>query len=208
MNEKPVDKKELLQKFRTQGILDAARRVISRRGLSGTTMEQVAEEAGISKATIYLYFKNKEALYSHCVLDGFDLILEKMRESAEGVKDPMDRLRVLLAAQVAAIENDRDFFRVFMTERMGQFLDQTTEFGQEFAKRHEAYTALISGVLREAAGKGLIKDIDPVKGAFLLFSMLRGMSMCKLVNGDDTPLSAETGLILDVFINGVGKKAV
>ncbi len=203
-----MDKKELLQKFRTQGILDAARRVIAMKGLSGTTMEQVAEEAGISKATIYLYFKNKDALYSNCVIDGFDLMLEKMRDSAAGVKDPLDRLRALLTAQVSAIEQERDFFRVFMTERMGQFLDQTTEFGQEFAKRHKDYTALISDVLKEAVKKGLIKNIDPEKGAFLLFSMLRGMSMCKLVNKDDTPLSGETGLILDVFINGIGKKGV
>jgi len=197
-----TDKKELLQKFRTQGILAAARKVIATKGLAGTTMEQVAEEAGISKATIYLYFKNKEALYSHCVIDGFDAMLECMKEAAAPVNDPIDRLRTLLEAQVSSIEMNRDFFRVFMTERMGQFLDQSTIFGREFAKRQQEYTGLIAGVLRQAAKKGLIKGVDPEKGAYLLFSMLRGMSMFKLVNRDDTPLSEETGFILDIFLNG------
>jgi AcrR family transcriptional regulator len=197
-----TDKKELLQKFRTQGILAAARKVIARKGLAGTTMEQVAEEAGISKATIYLYFKNKEALYSHCVIAGFDAMLECMRQASAQVRDPVERLRVLLDAQASSLEMDRDFFRVFLTERVSQFLDQSTEFGQEFARRQQEHTSMIAGVLRQAAKKGLIKEVDPEKGAYLLFSMLRGMSMFKLVNGDDTPLSEETGLILDIFLNG------
>jgi AcrR family transcriptional regulator len=48
---------------RPSQILDAALDVFESRGLSGARLEEIAEEAGISKGTIYLYFENKEALF-------------------------------------------------------------------------------------------------------------------------------------------------
>jgi len=203
VTKKAYTKKELVQRFRTEGILDAARRVIARRGLDKTTMEQVAEEAGISKATIYLYFKNKEALYFHCVMERFDALLALMRESLVGVDDPVKKIETLVVTQVRAIEQDKDFTRVFLTESMGVFLDHTTDFGQEFKKRHDEFTAIYADTLKEAMDKGQLREADPVKAFSLLFSMVRGMAMCKLLFKDGTPLSSEVGLILGVFFNGL-----
>ncbi len=203
MKKKALDKKELIQKFRTEGILDAARRVIGRRGLDKTTMEQVAEEAGISKATIYLYFKNKETLYSNCVLDQFEEILDAMKAAIDGIDDPLMKLEKLVAAHLSAIEADREFFRVFFTEKPGIFWDQTSEFGREFAKRREEYSSFVAGVLKEGMDKGLLREVDPVKGFSLLFAMVRGMAMYKIIHNDKTPLSSEAGLILGVFFDGL-----
>jgi TetR/AcrR family transcriptional regulator len=203
MTNKTGTKKELVQRFRTEGILEAARRVIARRGLDKATMEQVAEEAGISKATIYLYFRNKEALYFHCVMDRFDEVLTSMKDAVRGVDDPIDKIEALVTAQIKAIESDKDFFRVFLTERMGIFLELDTEFGQEFSRRHGEFTKLLSGALEEGMDRGLLRKVDPVKAFSLLFSMVRGMAMCKILYGEDAPLSSETGLILDVFFNGL-----
>jgi AcrR family transcriptional regulator len=206
MDRKTMDKKELVHQFRTEGILDAARRVIARRGLEKATMEQVAGEAGISKATIYLYFKNKEDLYFQCVIDRLDEVTQKMREAASGIDDPLARLKALITTQMMSIEADRDFFKVFLTERLGLFLDQDTEFGVEFAKRHDEYAKLISGVLKEGMDRGLIREMDPVKCFYLLFAMVRGMAMFMILCEENTQLSSEAGLILDVFFNGLKRK--
>jgi len=203
MNKKTLDKKELVQKFRTEGILDAARRVIAMNGLDKTTMEQVAAEAGISKATIYLYFKNKQALYFHCVMDRFDTIIAEMKKAADGIADPMKKIETLITTQVREIEKERDFHKVFLTESMAIFFDRTTGFGQEFAKRHDEFTGLVCAALKDAMDKGMLREMDPVKCFSLLFSMVRGMAMCKMVCDDKTPLSSETGMILDVFLNGL-----
>jgi AcrR family transcriptional regulator len=206
MNKKVMDKKELVHQFRTEGILDAAMRVISRRGLEKATMEQVAGEAGISKATIYLYFKNKEDLYFQCVIDRLDGVTQKMKAASSAIDDPVKRLEAIITAQMKAIEADRDFFKVFLTERLGLFLDQNTEFGQEFAKRHNEYATLVSGVLKEGMDRGLIREMDPVRCFYLLFAMVRGMAMFMILCDDKARLSSEAGLILDVFFNGLKLK--
>ena len=203
MTEKITGKKELLQKFRTEGILDAAIKVIAQKGLEKATMEQVAEEAGISKATIYLYFKNKETLYFTCVMDRFDDMLSAMKEAVKDIDDPINKIETLIAMQLRAIESDKEFFRVFLTERMGIFLDPSSEFAEEFTKKHDEYTDFMSGALKDGMDRGLLREIDPVKGFSLLFSMIRGMAMCKIIFCDKTPLSDEAGLISGVFFDGL-----
>ena len=208
--EKITDKKELVQRFRTEAILDAAIKVIALRGLDKATLEQVAAEAGISKATIYLYFRNKEDLYYQCVVDRFRRITATMKEAAADVDDPVERIRVLITAQTHAIETNADFFRVFLTERLGFFLDQSTEFGQGFRQLHDEYSSMIIDALREGMDRGVLRDMDPVKAFYLLFSMVRGMAMhgiiCECgISGDGPARPLDAGLILDTFFNGIMK---
>ncbi|MGA2192134.1 MAG: TetR/AcrR family transcriptional regulator [Nitrospirota bacterium] len=205
MNNKAIDKKELIQRFRTEGILDAARKVIAQRGLDKTTMEQVAEEAGISKATIYLYFKNKDGLYYHCVISRFDEILEAMKAAVAGIDDPVKRLEVLIHTQVKDIESDKDFFKVLLTERSVLLLDKENELSQEFAIRHKEFSGLIIDALKDGIASGVLRPIDPTKGFYMLSSMVRGMAVCKLIAGEGGSFSSEADLILDVFWRGLKK---
>lgn len=206
MTEKSTGKKELLQKFRTEGILDAAIKVIAKNGLDKATMEQVAEEAGISKATIYLYFKNKEDLYFHCVVTRFDKILESMSQAVEGMDDPIEKLKVLVNTQINAMEVEKDFFSVFYTERMGPFLDRSTEYGKGFFERRVKYETLFVGALLESMESGALREIDAGKAFSMLFSMVRGMAMFHFVQKRQGSLASEAGLILDVFFNGLSSE--
>jgi AcrR family transcriptional regulator len=203
MDKVVTDRKELLKKFRADGILEAAIRVIAERGLEKATMEQVAEEAGISKATIYLYFRNKDDLYFHCVVDRFDRILTQLKEAVAGIDDPISRLEAIISVQTRAIESQRDFFRIFFTEKVGLFHDQSTELGREFDKRQREFAGLYMGPIKEGMDRGLLRRMDPVKAFYLLFSMVRGLAVHRVVRGDETPLMDDTGTILDVFLTGL-----
>jgi len=59
MNRKGVIKK----KERIEEIMTAAKTIFSKKGYFGSTIDEIAKVAGISKGTIYLYFKNKDDLY-------------------------------------------------------------------------------------------------------------------------------------------------
>jgi AcrR family transcriptional regulator len=49
-------KQEMVAEFRVTEILDAARKVFAQKGFAETTVDQIAEEAGVAKGTVYLYF--------------------------------------------------------------------------------------------------------------------------------------------------------
>jgi TetR/AcrR family transcriptional regulator, mexJK operon transcriptional repressor len=61
---------------RERRVLDAALKVFSEAGYSGTTMDAVALEAGLSKPTLYQYFESKEALFSAMLLGERDQMLD------------------------------------------------------------------------------------------------------------------------------------
>jgi len=203
MGTKPKDKKALIQEYRTEGILEAARKVIALRGFDNATMGEVAEAAGISKATIYLYFKNKDELYFNCVIEKLDGVIEEMKDAVEGIDDPIERLRTVFEVQTKKAEEDQDFFRVFLTEKMTIFMNRSTRSGQEYYKRVSEYNDILIGALQDGMRMGLIRETDPLKAANMLFSMLRGMAMLKIIQGEELSLTGEVDYLLDMFLNGV-----
>jgi AcrR family transcriptional regulator len=75
-------------------ILDTARALFIEEGFSNVSIRRIAEKIEYSPATIYLYFKDKdEILYAVHNL-GFELLMEKFRDTA-AVADPFDRLRTI-----------------------------------------------------------------------------------------------------------------
>src|SRR5271170_8294196 len=65
---------------RPQEILEAAFAEFSRNGYASTTLEQIAERAGVTKGTIYVYFENKEHLFISMVRELMKVTLDTVQE--------------------------------------------------------------------------------------------------------------------------------
>lgn len=72
---------------REKRFLDAALTVFAAHGYSGTTMDKVAEEAGLSKPTLYQYFPSKEALFAAMMQARRDEMLDPFARPVELVAD-------------------------------------------------------------------------------------------------------------------------
>jgi AcrR family transcriptional regulator len=73
--------KDFQQKMRRKQILDAAKRVFHTKGFNAATIEDIAKQAELSPAAIYLYFKNKDDLYASLNLQ----LLEYLSNRLEGL---------------------------------------------------------------------------------------------------------------------------
>ena len=73
------ERKERDKELRRHQIMDAAKMVYSKKGSSSATIENIAEEAGFSPATIYLYFKNKDELSASLSLQMLNDLVEKIK---------------------------------------------------------------------------------------------------------------------------------
>ena len=72
--------RDLQQKMRRGQILDAAKRLFHAKGFSSATMEDIAQEAELSPAAIYLYFKNKDDLYVSLNLQLLEYLSDKLEK--------------------------------------------------------------------------------------------------------------------------------
>ncbi|MFN0188281.1 MAG: TetR/AcrR family transcriptional regulator [Bacteroidia bacterium] len=86
-----MDKKEL-DLTSKEKILNAARRVFIRNGSSGARMQEIADEAGINKALLHYYFKNKESLFELVFNDAFSEFVPKIHSIFSGDGSVMEKI--------------------------------------------------------------------------------------------------------------------
>src|SRR5258706_13510860 len=106
-------KEDVVQEFRVQSIQEAAIRVISRKGMASATMQEIAEEAGGGKGTIYLYFRDRDELVGKT----FETALGELHKRIDGALDSegpfADRLRAVVTAKVYFFNENRTVFPVY-----------------------------------------------------------------------------------------------
>lgn len=84
-------------------ILEAARFLVLRNGLRGTTMEAIAREAGIAKPTLYAQFPDKDAIFAGIVDTMMDDLLAAYDSGMAGTGDISERVGNALAGQYAVL---------------------------------------------------------------------------------------------------------
>src|SRR5450756_2503586 len=106
-------KKQVVGEFRCRAICEAAMRVVGRTGLSKATVEEIAREAGVAKGTVYLYFPSRDAILEKTVEAAVGQLLERLRCAEDKGQTFADSLELVLAAQFAFFDENRDFFRLY-----------------------------------------------------------------------------------------------
>ncbi|MCL2530125.1 MAG: TetR/AcrR family transcriptional regulator [Coriobacteriia bacterium] len=72
------EKKEALAAFHRRTIQDAAEKLFLEKGVDATSIEEIAKDAGYSKATIYVYFKSKADIWDNTLLSAMKMLKEKV----------------------------------------------------------------------------------------------------------------------------------
>lgn len=103
---------------RVKEILDAAEVVILNKNFSGATMDDIASEAGITKPTIYQYFKTKDELFVNMIEPLIDSLAEKLKSIRESLErgDYNSGKHVIgdvFNVYYDTLEQDPDLFRLF-----------------------------------------------------------------------------------------------
>lgn len=187
-------RREVLAEFRSGEILAAARRVFARRGYDAATLEEVAQEAGIAKGTLYLYFPGKEEIFWAAVrermLELRQRTLEAMR-LAEGIQA---RLRAAIAARGELMRSDAEFMRIYLTE-FGHLCAHPTRFRKPFRELYLAMARDLAEVLQAGMQAGELRSGPPLELALALQFLLRDCFTARYMG-----VFADDGLNLENFV--------
>lgn len=184
-------------------ILGAARSLMVARGFSDIVLDEVAKEAGVAKGTLFLYFRNKEDLFSAV----FEDLVDQLGGSLEGLKAGGQTGRALLEATVRTIlshfDRHRDFISQFSTGRLAGC--GTRSCGKIMEKFGRNY-ALVVSLLRRCAADGLVEGSKVQFAGFALFGLCRSAAMRQAMQGSKSPLDRHTDEIVEFFLQGAGKR--
>ncbi len=139
-------------------ILHAARIIFQKKGMFGSRMQEIADEAGINKALLYYYFRSKEKLFLTVFHEAFDLMITKMNTLLE-VDMPIFKKIEAMVKEYGNFLKSNPYLPVFIIYEMNadpaRFISQL--------KKNNAMPQPVSFILQieESIKKGEIKPIDP-----------------------------------------------
>lgn len=198
-----VSRKERERESRKQEILAAAKAVFAKEGYHGAALDEIALRAEFSKASLYTYFKDKQDLFDAVLEDGLDRLLVKVKEIASQELPPLSKLELIVKGVVEYLEDDRDFFRVFNPERVRMTDMRDPHLNKRILPKLNSFIEVAALVVKEGMDQKMIKKMDPLEVANLLFGMIHSVVAQWLLKGAKEPLAERSKVILDILLDGI-----
>lgn len=180
-------------------------RVIARGGIVGATMQNIADEAGVAKGTIYLYFQDRDAL----VEKTFENAISQLMKRIDAVLDqdlPFDaKIRGTIAAQLAFFSENRELFSVYMSLRIAE--GKASKHKQTCHPQYRARAERFAEVLKKAMERGEIIDVDPYRLALFIIEGSTAIILERLSEASSPAESADVDLIVRLILDGVRKRS-
>ncbi|MEI7608451.1 MAG: TetR/AcrR family transcriptional regulator [Rhodospirillaceae bacterium] len=188
-------------------VVQAARRLFMERGYGATSMDAVALEAGVSKATLYAHFASKAELFSAIVAAECHRFVPTLDESEVDhlpVREALTRigrrfLDLLISPPALSA------YRVVIAEAL-----RFPELGRAFYDAGPATTlSVLAGYLDRATRRGDLAVKDPVTAASLLVGMFRSHLQLRILLGvvdgvGDAERDHHVRAAVDLFLDGYG----
>lgn len=166
------ERKEREKGQRRDLILDAAETVFFSRSFQAATVDEIAEQAELSKGTIYLYFKSKEDLLLGIHLRGSEKMYEMFREAVSGPEPVLVLITRLGAAYFEFFKTHRNYFRIFQFFNNPQFHKDASQEMLDLCHEHDQKLwGLVTDVLGRAVRERVFEPgLDQMQAAIILWS--------------------------------------
>ncbi|MEA4884997.1 MAG: TetR/AcrR family transcriptional regulator [Clostridia bacterium] len=181
-------------------ILDASEHVFAENGFHTSTMDQVADAAGVAKGTIYLYFASKKELLSELVEDRIAKLTGLTESAISGVQDVPGKLRAIVGAHFQFYAQQREFMGL-LTGQLGLV---SPEVGTLVMKATASLTAMIQSVISEGIDSGAIHSMfNPTRLTFALQGLSHATAYEWMASDSHVPPEEVADEAYQVFIRGV-----
>jgi AcrR family transcriptional regulator len=170
------------------------------KGYEGTSMNDIAEAAGLTKAGIYHYIRGKEELLFEIMTYAMDNLDQRIITPAQEVADPEKRLRAIIESHTRSLLEGVGAITIVLEDMPAL----TAAHRRVIKARKRAYFEFIRKTLHELESEGKLRDVNPTTATFSLLGMILWISRWYRRDGK---LSAEEVLkdYVDIAMNGVLK---
>jgi AcrR family transcriptional regulator len=164
-------------KAKRLALLEAAFAVVSEKGYFETTVDEVAHRAGVAKGTVYLYFKDKPAIYVGLV----DWLLEQgLASVAEAMARPVSarrKLEDMFTTWTSGVFANPGVMALLSMENIHQASTVMKRFKKQVLPHLLEMQEAIAAVIQEGIVAGEFRPVDPSVAAMMYLSAFRSEMM-------------------------------
>jgi AcrR family transcriptional regulator len=200
-----LNRKERDRQLRRSDILKAAEHLFALKGYHEATIRDIAKESQYAIGTVYLHFKDKDALYLALLEEKMKSMFFILKEKIGQVKDARKKLEIYVQEGLAFFEKNQDFFRIFISEGNELVSERKTLKSPTGLENQEYTTSLV----KEAQEQGVVsRDFDAGQIAEVLISIIKTITQRWLEEKEEKSdnLIDLSGVILRLFLNGTANK--
>ncbi|WP_127128942.1 TetR/AcrR family transcriptional regulator [Georgenia sp. SYP-B2076] len=169
---------------REQALVDVAVRQFRSRGYDATSLQEIADELGLLKGSLYHYINSKDDLLWAVILRQHQSILDLVA-TCKAIDGPADvRLAALVRGYARSLRDDRDFVSVYLRDvnRL------SPERRERIITERDRYMTYVVGLLTEGRDGGVFRsDLDPDLSAQGVIGMLNSVYQWYRPEGPATP---------------------
>lgn len=145
---------------REEEIIRSAYRVMSRQGGHRLSLQDIADDAGVSKGLLLYHFKTKDRLFLMTMRWALVRTADRIRERIDGVTDPREMVSALVDAIFVDPERNHEFTLVYLD--LVEHAARVPSFGELPDVTHDIINGLYAEVIADGVRRGVfaVTDID------------------------------------------------
>jgi AcrR family transcriptional regulator len=154
-------------------ILQAATKEFSEAGFAGARVDEIANSAGVNKATIYYHIGGKQALYGQVVHYLFGNAVEQFNHSITAAQSPEDNLKAFIQTIAGMVDRHPELAAIMLREQASGGKHFPEMVAQDLAK----IIGILTEILDDGVRSGIFRETVPfivhmmIIGAIVLFKM-------------------------------------
>jgi len=190
-------------------ILDAAEHLFLARGVSGTSLQDIAAAAGVTRGAVYWHFKDKGDLFN-AMMARVCLPMETAALAASDTSPPLDALRAHLRGILERVAADAQVRRVFQifTQKV-EYVDEMATVRERHLQMRRDHLAVLARLLRAAQRRGDIVPAPPARQlAIGLHALVDGLIQNWMLDPAGFALRAVGGKAVEAHLAGLSLPAL
>ncbi len=156
-------------KTRHEQILETAAQLICQHGYEATSIQQIADACGLTKAGLYHHIRSKEHLLLEIMNYGMDIFEAQVLSQVMPIADPVERLKVCMEKHVLLVTGGRDKSISIILHEQGAL---SGDAQVQINARKKRYIRFLESSFTEAIRAGRIRRVHPKVAAFSFLGMV------------------------------------
>ncbi len=164
-----ADRKEREKEQRRRDIINAAEKLFFSRGYDNVSMNDIASEVELSKATLYLYFEDKESLFFAIVLRGARILNAIYTECSKLDTTGIEKIKAIGQGFIEFTQRYPDYFRMLCYSESERFCNADNDDSKEIIDLISKNMRLMHKAFEEGMEDGTVRnDMNPLEMAIYL----------------------------------------
>ena len=180
-----IERRQREKEHRHNDIIDAAERVFFSKGFENATMDDVAEEAELSKGTLYIYFKSKEDLYLAITKRGLDILTKVFEKAFSKATIGLEKIYTIGQAYRDFSKKHTDYFQAmaYFDLRVKEISNESPNAKASIDQGEKVLTICAEAIRCGIEDGSIRSDLDPEKAAIVLWGQTNGILQLILNKG-------------------------